>query len=463
MSLFDQNVQGLSELLGKRRRMKGVTGRLDVNGLVEPNPTIDLDPAYVWVRLKGERSAIAVLNVNVTTQRANVPVILEEMDNGVLQVLSVDPEDAAFTYGVFAPALNMPDRIPEQDKSSIPHKRIKDLRLRLSSSGGLILYLEPGTYQKVNGDLVAWNGGTTDLTGSLPASVNTKRIVLIGITTSTNTIVRSSATAVVSSTAPTEEPWFTLADFVTARNAAASGVLWLWGTGLLYGETTIPNTDRFIDLRAIALEEPTVYTVTASSPLASSGGSAPNISLTGIVPIANGGTGQSSKTPAFDALSPTSVKGDVIAYDGADNVRLPVGATNGMVLSVDSSTATGLAWTATGSTFQATLSTTDDTVTPLISYTVAELVGVTIAGRIVATLTDKTAAFGASFRVTFRRQTGGNVSLVGAGYIESDDDSAGTPAITFNVNVGTQTGVIEWQGILAENWSVKAQYQVVTV
>src|SRR5207249_1015024 len=45
----------------------------------------------------------------------------------------------------------------------------------------------------------------------------------------------------------------------------------------------------------------TVTSVTASAPLASSGGNAPNISLTGIVPIANGGTG--SVTQNFVDLS----------------------------------------------------------------------------------------------------------------------------------------------------------------
>src|SRR5262249_19608646 len=37
-----------------------------------------------------------------------------------------------------------------------------------------------------------------------------------------------------------------------------------------------------------------VTSVTASGPLSSSGGDTPNISLTGIVPVANGGTGASS-------------------------------------------------------------------------------------------------------------------------------------------------------------------------
>lgn len=68
--------------------------------------------------------------------------------------------------------------------------------------------------------------------------------------------------------------------------------------------------------------------------------------ITGTLAIANGGTGQTSKTNAFDALAPTTTKGDIVVYDGTDNVRLPVGATNGHVLQVDSTAATGLKWAA---------------------------------------------------------------------------------------------------------------------
>lgn len=49
-------------------------------------------------------------------------------------------------------------------------------------------------------------------------------------------------------------------------------------------------------------------------------GTASNV--TGIVALANGGTGQSTKTAAFDALSPLTTLGDTIYFDGADNVRL---------------------------------------------------------------------------------------------------------------------------------------------
>lgn len=67
--------------------------------------------------------------------------------------------------------------------------------------------------------------------------------------------------------------------------------------------------------------------------------------VTGTLPIGNGGTGQITQTAAFDALAPTTTKGDLIVSDGTDNVRLPVGANN-YVLAADSSTATGLAWVA---------------------------------------------------------------------------------------------------------------------
>lgn len=72
-------------------------------------------------------------------------------------------------------------------------------------------------------------------------------------------------------------------------------------------------------------------------------GTADNV--TGVVAIANGGTGQTTATAAFDALSPTTTKGDLIVSNGTDNVRQAVG-TDTYVLTADSTTATGVKWAA---------------------------------------------------------------------------------------------------------------------
>ena len=59
--------------------------------------------------------------------------------------------------------------------------------------------------------------------------------------------------------------------------------------------------------------------------------------------ITNGGTGQSTKTAAFNALSPTTTKGDLIASDGSNNVRVAAGS-DGQRLVASSAASTGVAW-----------------------------------------------------------------------------------------------------------------------
>lgn len=63
----------------------------------------------------------------------------------------------------------------------------------------------------------------------------------------------------------------------------------------------------------------------------------------GIVDINQGGTGQTTKTAAFDALAPTTTAGDLIVYNGTDNIRLPVGS-DGQTIIADSSQTNKLKW-----------------------------------------------------------------------------------------------------------------------
>lgn len=91
-------------------------------------------------------------------------------------------------------------------------------------------------------------------------------------------------------------------------------------------------------------------------------GTASNV--TGVVAIANGGTGQTTATAGFDALAPTTTKGDLIVSDGTDNVRQAVG-TDTYVLTADSTTATGIKWAASSG---AGLTISNDTTTATNVY-----------------------------------------------------------------------------------------------
>lgn len=436
MTLLDENAQALSEIFPEQIRY-GDTGRLDANGQINPNPGIGLDDNYCWVRLRGERGAIAVWNVKVTMQQANIPVILKPIyPGGPLQIDQVEPENATFTYGKRAASLNKPDSAPEQQKGSVFHKRIGDLRLRLSSTGGLTLTVNKGVYRLASGALENFDGGDIDTSASVPGVADTKRIVLIGLDSS-NALVQSAATAVDQSTTLTVSPYFTLEEFVTAANAASSSVSWIWALPLLAGQTEYGNTDSFIDLRPI-------------------------IRAVGTLPVAQGGTGQTTATAAFNALSPLTTKGDVLGNDGTNDVRLGVG-TNGQVLIADSTAASGLAWSSAPATLEATLSTSDATPTDLIAYPVAQLQAVTIRGRFVAAKTDKTAMASGFFRAGFRRASGGNVTMVGSSYLEIEEDSGGAPMINFAADVANQTGDIIWVGVAGENWQIKVAYEVVSI
>ena len=72
----------------------------------------------------------------------------------------------------------------------------------------------------------------------------------------------------------------------------------------------------------------------------------PASALTGTVAIANGGTGQTIATAAFDALAPTTTQGDTMYYNGTDVVRLPKG-TAGQALVMNSG-ATAPEWGTAG-------------------------------------------------------------------------------------------------------------------
>jgi len=93
--------------------------------------------------------------------------------------------------------------------------------------------------------------------------------------------------------------------------------------------------------------------------------------VTGTLALGNGGTGQTTQTAAFNALSPLTTKGDIIVSNGTNNIRLAVG-TNDYVLTADSTAAGGVAWKVGGGGTSVTIAndtTTASDIYPLFSST----------------------------------------------------------------------------------------------
>ncbi|MBX3081726.1 MAG: hypothetical protein KF716_08820 [Anaerolineae bacterium] len=108
------------------------------------------------------------------------------------------------------------------------------------------------------------------------------------------------------------------------------------------------------------------------------------------------------------------------------------------------------------------LTTTDNTVTTLLSVPVAEARAVTISGYVTGVQADGGAAIGGSYLVTARRATGGDVTIVGTASISMQEDhGGGTPAVTIDADTATQTVRVRVQG--DGTWYWRCDDQRVTV
>lgn len=111
--------------------------------------------------------------------------------------------------------------------------------------------------------------------------------------------------------------------------------------------------------------------------------------------------------------------------------------------------------------YTASVTTTDNTQTTLASVAISELQMATITATVNGAKSDYSAAIGGTAIATVRRATGGNVTLVGSTSVTSNEDSAGTPSFTIDVDTGTQTARIRVTGITAETWNWATAYKVV--
>ena len=132
-----------------------------------------------------------------------------------------------------------------------------------------------------------------------------------------------------------------LLNFVANEHVDHSGVTLTAGEGLSGGGDITASRSFALDINELTEDttpdEANDFLVTFDASAGNHKKVRPNniqpqvTSVTGTLPIANGGTGQTAADEAFDALAPTTTQGDISYHDGTDNVRLPKG-TAGQVL-----------------------------------------------------------------------------------------------------------------------------------
>jgi len=176
------------------------------------------------------------------------------------------------------------------------------------------------------------------------------------------TINNSAPDQVVSLTAGTGMSVTGTYPSFTLTNTAPDQVVSLTGAGTTsisgtYPNFTITSNDQYVGTVTSVSGTGTVNGISLSGTVTSSGsltlgGTLTGVDLTtqvtGTLPIANGGTGQTTASAAFNALSPVTSTGDLIIGNGANSsTRLPIGSNN-FVLTSNGTTAT---WAApTGAT-----------------------------------------------------------------------------------------------------------------
>lgn len=104
----------------------------------------------------------------------------------------------------------------------------------------------------------------------------------------------------------------------------------------------------------------------------------------------------------------------------------------------------------------ATTTTTDDTETTALSVAVAEAEAVLLKAQVTALRDDYSEMYWATLNAGARRASAGNVTLVGTPTVDSDNDSSGTPAVTADVDTGSQTLRVRVTGESSKNfiWTV---------
>lgn len=182
-----------------------------------------------------------------------------------------------------------------------------------------------GFIRMANADSVAWRNAANN--GNLLLGVDSSNnLTFNGTIIIPGTIGANNFALVSNGTSPT---WALLLDANISGSAAIARTKLASGTNY----RILANNSSGVMSENAALTSGHVVIVDSNGQLAGEGQ----------LSVSRGGTGQTTVTAAFNALSPLTTKGDLLTWHTASNQRLPVG-TNGQVLTADSGETAGFKW-----------------------------------------------------------------------------------------------------------------------
>jgi hypothetical protein len=310
--------------------------------------------------------------------------------------------------------------------------------------------------------------------GGTGASTLTDHGVLLGNGTSAVTATAEGTTGVILTGVTGAVPTWTTATY--PATVAIGDVLVASATNVI-GIVTGAATATYVLTANGAGTAPTFQAPAATGivTLAGDSGTATGSTVT-IAGGSNITTSATSATVTVDLDNSITLSGDVTAL----NLKTSTAATN-ITINGNSITAGGSdtnvdlnfvtkgsgGWTYDGiaagwassqwNMRQSSVQTTDATVTTLVSIALAEGEMVIINDTINGFQSDFTDAVGATVSITAYRPTGGNVTQIGEEIINLNSTS--TSSVTAGVNVGTQSVIIQINGVLAETWNWVSTHQ----
>jgi hypothetical protein len=331
-------------------------------------------------------------------------------------VLTVASTRTQVLVGSTTQTIQLPDATTLQLGQSFIFVNNSSGALTITNNAGATIDIVPaGGSVQIGATSIATNAGTWGIYSFLPGTYNFSiPFADFGNATISNAVWNGTTigtayggTGLTTFTGANNALYSTGSSTLTAGTlpvpAGGTGVTSATANGIVYG-----NGTSALQITAAGTTGQVFLGNTGSAP---SWGSVPAGSITGTVPIANGGTGQTTAAAAFNALSPITTTGDLIVGNGSNSAtRLGIGST-GQVLTVSGGTTV---WS-TPASGGGTITRTDFTATAgqtvfTVSYTVG-LIDVYRNGVKLAT-TDFTATNGTSFTLAVAANAGDIVQAV---------------------------------------------------